>query len=33
MDAVRPVMEKWAMDGSPYVEYIKKTFNFGGPIR
>lgn len=32
MNAVRPVMEKWATDGSPYVEYIKKTFNFGGPI-
>ena len=27
-----PVMERWARDGSPYVEYLKKTFNLGGPI-
>ena len=33
MNAVRPVMQKWATDGSPYVEYLKKTFNLGGPYR
>jgi hypothetical protein len=31
LKAVRPVMEKWATDGSPYVEYVKKTFEPGGP--
>lgn len=32
MNAVRPIMQKWATDGSPYVEYLKKTFKPGGPI-
>jgi hypothetical protein len=31
MNTVRPIMEKWAREGSPYVEYLKKTFNLGGP--
>ncbi|HXV84511.1 MAG TPA: hypothetical protein VEG60_32070 [Candidatus Binatia bacterium] len=32
-NAVGPVMQKWATDGSPYVEYLKNTFNLGGPNR
>jgi hypothetical protein len=33
MNAVRPEMEKWAWEekGSKYVEYLKTTFNLGGP--
>jgi hypothetical protein len=32
MSAVRPIMERWARDGSSYAEYLKKTFNLGGPV-
>jgi hypothetical protein len=31
MNAIRPIMQKWATDGSPYVEYLKNTFILGGP--
>jgi len=32
LNAVGPIMQKWATDGSNYVEYLKNTFNLGGPI-
>jgi hypothetical protein len=27
-----PVMERWATEGHPYVDWIKRTFQPGGPI-